>query len=95
MNTFRRRPYEVEAFQLTNERIDSNADWPEWLNEAWNKEPRSPQSVYLHYKSPRCLGVMTSEGPKLPSVFDWIIRDSEGKLDVCKNKDFSEKYEEA
>ncbi len=33
---FRKRPVEIEAFQMTKERRKDNSDWPNWLNEAWN-----------------------------------------------------------
>ena len=42
---YRKKPVVIEAFQMTKERRLSNADWPEWLNRAWNKEKYSEGSV--------------------------------------------------
>ena len=34
---FRKKPVVVEAFQMTKETRASNADWPTWMHEAWQK----------------------------------------------------------
>lgn len=37
--TYRTKLVEVEAFQMTPERMSSNVDWPDWLHAAWGKPP--------------------------------------------------------
>ena len=32
---FRKKPVVIEAFQMTEERRATNADWPNWMHEAW------------------------------------------------------------
>ena len=33
---FKKKPVEIEAFQMTKEKGITNADWPNWLHEAWS-----------------------------------------------------------
>jgi hypothetical protein len=42
---FRKKPLVIEAFQITEERRASNADWPEWMHRAWQLEQVGPISV--------------------------------------------------
>ena len=35
---FRKKPVVIEAFQMTEERRSSNADWPEWMHQAVEKK---------------------------------------------------------
>lgn len=44
---YRSKPCEIEAFQMTHERRRSNADWPQWLHDAWQKNAWKVGSVYL------------------------------------------------
>ena len=91
---YRSRPVVIEAFQMTEERINSNMDWPSWLHEAWNLEPREVGSVYLHHTEPRRLAVMTLEGSRLLETDYWIIKGTKGVLYPCDPEIFAEKYEE-
>ena len=43
---FRKRPVEIEAFQMTEARRGDNSDWPNWLNRAWNEKAGTIGSVY-------------------------------------------------
>lgn len=36
MPQYRKKPVVIETFQMTLERCMDNAEWPEWLNAAWN-----------------------------------------------------------
>lgn len=38
MPKFRKKPVIIEAFQMTRERRWDNSEWPEWLNQAWQKD---------------------------------------------------------
>jgi len=66
----------IEAFQLTKERRACNADWPQWMHEAWNKDRGTPGSLYPTEKgtSQGTLSIGTSEGPRLVAFGDWILR---------------------
>ena len=43
---FRKKPVVIEAFQMTEDRRASNADWPEWMHRAWQLDPETPGSLY-------------------------------------------------
>mgnify|MGYP001613386811 CR=1 FL=1 len=36
---YRKLPVVIEAFQMTLARRSDNSEWPNWLHEAWNREP--------------------------------------------------------
>jgi len=93
MNTthlYRKKPVTIEAFQMTEERRNSNADWPEWLNEAWNKPFEEVGSLFL-------LGgamiISTLEGNVVASPNDWIIKGVKGELYPCRPDIFEMTYE--
>ena len=46
MGRYRKKPVEVEAFQMTRERRIDNSEWPEWMHKAWNEERESVGSLY-------------------------------------------------
>ena len=46
MLKFRKKPVVIEAFQMTKERRLDNSEWPNWLNEAWQKEQTEPGALY-------------------------------------------------
>lgn len=43
---YRKKPMIIEAFQITQKTRSNNIDWPEWLNEAWNKDKNEVGAVY-------------------------------------------------
>ena len=43
---YRKRPVEIEAFQMTEERRQDMSEWPPWLHEAWNKRFWHVGAVY-------------------------------------------------
>ena len=49
---FRKRPVEIEAFQMTEARRRDNCNWPEWLNRAWNEKKGEIGSVYPILREP-------------------------------------------
>ena len=93
---YKKRPIEIEAFQMTAERMANNVDWPEWLNAAWqmNKHitgsltPTRNKSDGSHEFS-----IHTLEGPMNVSVDDWIIQGIQGELYPCKPDIFADTYE--
>ena len=97
-NRYRKRPIEVEAFQITEAHRADNSTWPQWLNRAWNREPWSVNSVFpLHGQSSDGadpLVVMTLGGP-LDIEWDyWIISGIEGELYLCNPNIFILVYEQ-
>ena len=91
---YRKKPVVIEAFQMTPERRTDNHDWPEWLNEAWNKSDQEPGALFIDAAAPSCLIVRTLEGIHVVSHNDWIIRGIKGELYPCKPDIFAATYEE-
>ena len=95
---FRKKPVIIDAFQFTRERRLDNTDWPEWLNEAWNRSPVEVNAVFpkTHPFSDGTdeLCIFTLEGIHTVSFNDWIIRGVKGELYACKPDIFKITYEE-
>ena len=94
---FRKKPVVIEAFQMTEERRQDNRDWPEWLNEAWNKNHDDPGAMFPK-DFPDSSGadellIFTLEGLHLVNFGDWIIRGVKGELYPCKPDIFAATYE--
>lgn len=96
---YTKKPITIEAFQMTRERRADNKDWPEWLNEAWNKSHQTIGSIfpknYPLSDGTDELKVMTMEGPLTIAFGDWIIRGIQGELYPCKPDIFAATYESA
>jgi len=94
---YRKKPVVIEAFQMTPERREDNADWPVWLHEAWNTEFDTPGSLFpaknYGLSDGEELGIRTLEGALLVSFGDWIIRGMKGELYPCKPDIFEATYE--
>lgn len=94
---FKKKPVVVDAFQMTQERRESNVDWPEWLHKAWNKGQTEPGALFPRDfpfsdgKDNLC--IFTLEGIHLVTPGDWIIRGVAGELYPCKPEIFEESYE--
>jgi hypothetical protein len=97
MAKFRKKPIVIEAFQLTPETRTSNANWPNWMNEAWNKNHDEEGSLrcmdYPHSTGNDELEILTLEGVLHVSFGDWIIRGVKGELYPCKPDIFAATYE--
>lgn len=96
MGFYRKKPVVIEAFQMTKERRLDNSEWPEWLNEAWNKDVSEPNSVF-----PEIVGISngkiqirTLEGIHTVSWGDYIIQGVNKELYLCKPDIFEKTYEE-
>jgi hypothetical protein len=95
MARFRKKPIEIEAFQMTPERRKSNADWPWWLYQAWQLDRSTPGSLYptAYNSSDSTLSIGTLEGPLTVSWDDWIIRGVMGEIYPCKPDIFEATYD--
>ncbi len=79
MPKYRKRPIEVEAFQMTEERRWDNSEWPNWLNKAWQMERWDPGCVWCDTAPPHTyLHVTTLEGALDIEFDDWIIQGVQG-----------------
>jgi hypothetical protein len=97
MGKFRKKPVEIEAFQMTRERRMDNSEWPNWLHSAWNEGRNSPgslQRVDMDAAMPDMLQIVTLEGLHVVSWGDWIIRGVKGEIYPCKPDIFAATYEE-
>jgi len=94
---FRKKPVVIEAFQMTKERRMDNKDWPEWLNQAWNKREVDIGAVFRQNHRaimPDQICVNTLEGIMLIDWNDYIIKGVKGELYNCKPDIFEMSYEE-
>lgn len=82
---------------MTEARRADNVDWPQWLNEAWNKQPFEAGAVtcvdYPKSNGTDKLQIVTLEGSMLVDWGDWIIRGVKGELYPCKPDIFAATYE--
>lgn len=96
MTRYRKKPVVVEAFQMTKDRRMDNRDWPNWLNQAWNKSEGEDGALFrkdMEAKCPDLLCIQTLEGIHLVLWDDWIIRGVKGELYPCKPDIFAATYE--
>lgn len=94
MARYRKRPVEVEAFQITRERWDST-DWPVWMHEAWRKDMYQTGAVFLGAGAMLdVLFVRTLEGALRIDWGNWIIRGVEGEIYSCNPSIFEATYDE-
>lgn len=75
---FRKKPVEVEAFQITREWLDA-------IEKYHLKDGVYPQSDYVIVK--------TLEGNMRGEIGDWIIKGVAGELYPCKPDIFKKTYE--
>lgn len=95
MAKYRKKPVVIEAFQMTEARRWDNSEWPNWLNEAWQKDA-GEGSLFIskdHNPDRDRLALGTLEGVHLVAWDDWIIRGVKGELYPCKDEIFKETYE--
>lgn len=98
MMYYRKKPVVIQAFQMTKERRQDNSEWPEWLNEAWNKDHGEIGALYPegypNSDGSDRLRIQTLEGNQLVSWGDYIIRGVHGEIYPCKPDIFEKTYEE-
>ena len=93
---YRKKTAVIEAFQMTQARRMNNSEWPEWLNEAWNKNKGEAGSMFrknVDAEMPDLLCIWTWEGVYLVDWGDWIICGVNGELYHCKPDTFAATYE--
>ena len=92
---FRKKPVVIEAFQLTAVSRKDNREWPNWLNEAWQKPRTAVGSVspMISTAEDPALVINTLEGGHRADIGDWIIRGVAGELYPCKPAIFDLTYE--
>ena len=94
MPQFRKKPVVIEAFQMTRERRHDNSEWPNWLHEAWNREPgEGALFVDADDENRERLVIGTLEGVHRVEWNDWIIRGIKGELYPCKPDIFEATYD--
>ena len=95
--TYRILPDEIRAFQMTKERRENIREWPQWLQDAWNKEVKIFGSLfpenYPNSDDTDRLMINTLEGVHLVDWNDYIIQDANGKLFSRKPDIFKKTYE--
>lgn len=95
---YRKKPVEVEAFQMTKARGNDNSEWPEWLHEAWSKSPTEKGALFYSADGclegePTTLFIQTLEGTQKVGWNDYIIRGVKGEIYPCKPEIFEMTYE--
>jgi hypothetical protein len=94
---YRKKPVVIEAFQMTKERRQDNAEWPPWLHRAYGKDYPSEGAVwpkdYPDSNGTDKLVIGTKEGVHLVSWDDFIIQGVQGELYACKPDIFEQTYE--
>ena len=82
---------------MTEARRESNADWPAWMHEAWNRgvgeEGRLFPAKLRSREHGERLIIHTLEGDHLVSWGDYIIKGVNGELYPCKPEIFEATYE--
>lgn len=94
---FRKKPVEIEAFQMTKERRQDNSEWPNWLHQAWQKDWHEDNAVscedYPNSNGKDRLIINTLEGTHCVSWDDYIIQGVKGELYPCKPDIFKLTYD--
>ena len=88
---FRKKPVVIEAFQMTKERRWDNSEWPNWLNQAWQRPPSEGAMWCINGGEELVIG--TLEGVHNIYWDDWIIRGIQGELYPCRPDIFEKTYE--
>ncbi len=86
---YRKKPIVIEAFQMTKSIWNTNAGWPQWAREAWDKDP-SEGAIWTDQDGIYC---GTLEGVHVVTFDDWIIQGVEGEIYPCKPSVFEATYE--
>lgn len=90
---YKKKPIVIEAFQMTKERRWDNKDWPNWLNQAWNKEHDEEGAMWCVGDNKENLMIRTLEGVFGIAWDDWIIQGVNGEIYPCKPDIFEKTYE--
>ena len=91
---YTKKPVQIEAFQMTENRRLDKKDWPKWLLDAINKPVEEIGSLYNCYSSDD-LCIATLEGSLTVAHNDFIIQGVKGELYPCKPDIFEMTYDES
>ena len=100
MAKYRKKPIVIEAFQMTAKRRWDNSEWPNWLNQAWNREhgenavwpnPDAPPNPEQESADELVCG--TLEGVHIITFGDYIIQGIKGEIYPCKPDIFKKTYD--
>ena len=97
---YRKKPVEIEAFQMTLERRWDNSEWPDWLHMAWDEDP-GEGSLWIDPDAPIAAGrksanelvLGTLEGVHKIRFGDYIIQGVSGELYNCSEDIFKATYD--
>jgi len=81
---------------MTEERWEDHTEWPSWLCDTWARPclwGSPPPWIAPDSRGRMCIG--TREGVYKVLWGDWIIKDANGELSVCKSDIFEATYEPA
>lgn len=94
MAKYRKKPVVIEAWQMTEESIDSLVI-PDWLNAAWCKNSNEVGSLapWDNDLSNNELAIVTLEGLQKVSMNDYIIQGIMGEIYPCRSDIFELTYE--
>lgn len=94
MTRFRRKSYEVEAFQVTEANLDAPATWPDWAQQAAAKSWSEPGAISRVAGRP-ALMVRTLIGLDAVEPGAWIVRRPDsGALRTLADDEFGASFEE-
>jgi hypothetical protein len=88
MMLYRKKPVVIEAFQLTEEFIGNELNWPQWLINA----KQDGRVTILGDDKVHALAISTLEGVMQADRNDFIIRGVRGELYPCKPDIFEDTY---
>ena len=90
---YRKKPVEVEAIRVVNDRGIVRVDeWTEWWSEAVNRKIIGNHLTDV-YGTIDGFTIETLEGEHLARIGDYIIRGVKGELYPCKPDIFEQTYE--
>lgn len=87
MFKYRKKPVEIEAFQLAEDDGTLTLAYPQWFLKAIRQGEIVPQP------NSSCVVIPTLEGAMTASEGDWIIRGVKGELYPCKDEIFQLTYD--
>lgn len=89
-NQYTAKPVNIEAFQITQGRMEDRSAWPEWLTKAFEKG----MAPFGAWKSGESLFMIaTNDGATPIYEGDWVIENADGSLSVKGPKQFKREYE--
>ena len=94
MGFYRKKLVIIDAFQMTKKCRWDNSEWPNWLNQAWQREP-GEGAVWIDPDDPEREKLVcgTLGGVYRIDFDDWIIQGIKGELYPVKPNVFAETYD--